>query len=199
MLNCANPVLTAPADYDWVCDKANYPVDILTAANVGSVVSSLTFGPLADTYGIRVMTLSTNRNTVIFPFLKAWASIDILPHNQHSNLLRSSLAGGPKLHLVLNSRVYWKDFISNLISSTLSQRYTRLYRETTATTKMCYDFAVLEQVSPEKRGKIGAMVNIWWVGGVVALSGLAWLVRGNWRYLALIGTLPYILCFCLWK
>ncbi|CAG0899770.1 unnamed protein product [Cyprideis torosa] len=58
---------------------------------------------------------------------------------------------------------------------------------------------ILEQVSPEKRARIGALINIWWVFGVLSLTFCAWLVRGNWVYLALIGSLPLTLCYLLWK
>ncbi|CAG0925484.1 unnamed protein product, partial [Notodromas monacha] len=44
-------VLTAPSDYQWVCDKRHYATLALTAQNVGGVFSTLILGPLADIVG----------------------------------------------------------------------------------------------------------------------------------------------------
>lgn len=48
------------AEYDWVCDKAEYSSTVLAAQNVGIIVSTLIFMQLSDIWGRRPVFHLTN-------------------------------------------------------------------------------------------------------------------------------------------
>ena len=55
--------------------------------------------------------------------------------------------------------------------------------------------AVVEQVGPDYRGLINGAVNCIWTVGLCILAFIAWLLKGHWIHLALMGNIPVFLYY----
>ena len=56
-------------------------------------------------------------------------------------------------------------------------------------------FAAMEVVGPKQRAMINGVLNVTWTIGVCALSLVAWLCKGHWIILGLVGNIPLGICF----
>ncbi|CAG0883611.1 unnamed protein product [Darwinula stevensoni] len=54
---------------------------------------------------------------------------------------------------------------------------------------------VVEQVGPDYRGLVNGAVNCIWTVGLCLLALIAWLLKGHWIHLALIGNVPVLLYY----